>query len=173
MNRCYRGWAESLKSLHGKGGNGSRTPAWRVGGLLWATLRLDYYGLVTLHPGLSYMARGPPDWEGWFVEVGHGFPYILLGSRALRWTMTGMVISGIALWHRLSLVAKLSHVVCRCGQDSLPSATSYDLQSSVEGTKLPVRRCFVPSCGSGWWRLSKGGRGMKLPAWIFDGVLTI
>jgi hypothetical protein len=63
--------------------------------------------------------------------------------------MTGMVIGGIALWHRLSLVAKLSHVVCRCGQDSLPSATSYDLQSSVEGTKLPVRRCFVPSCSSG------------------------
>jgi hypothetical protein len=37
-------------------------------------------------------------------------PGVLLGSRALRWTMLRMVLGDVASWHRLYLVAKPSHV---------------------------------------------------------------
>jgi hypothetical protein len=32
----------------------------------------------------------------------------------------------------------------------MPSAPSYDLQSSVEGIELPVRHYLVPSCPPFW-----------------------
>jgi hypothetical protein len=63
--------------------------------------------------------------------------------------MSGMVLGDIALWHRLYLAANPFHVGGRCGWASLPSAPSYGLQSSVEGTELPVKCCLVPSCDSG------------------------
>jgi hypothetical protein len=44
---------------------------------------------------------GPKDYESQFVEVGWGFPGVLLCSRALRWrvprTVLNVVVSGDAL----------------------------------------------------------------------------
>jgi hypothetical protein len=63
--------------------------------------------------------------------------------------MPGTVLGDVALWYQLYLAAKPSHVGCQCGWASLPSTSSYDLQSSDEGTEPPARRCLVPSCDSG------------------------
>jgi hypothetical protein len=73
-------------------------------------------------------------------------------------------------WCRLYLASKPSHVGSQCGWASLPSAPSYSLQLSVKRTELPVRRCLVPSCGSGWCTILGGAMPR---ARIFDGVLTI
>jgi hypothetical protein len=82
--------------------------------------------------------------------------------------MPETVLRDVASWHRLYLVAKPSHVGGggRCRWARMPSAPSYDLQSSVEGIELLVRHCLVPSCPPFW-----GVRSSR--AWIFDGVLTI
>jgi hypothetical protein len=85
--------------------------------------------------------------------------------------MLGTVLGDIALWHWFYLAAKPSQRGGRCGWASMPSALSYGLQSSNDGTELPIRRCLVPSCCSGQLCLSGG---MRSPwAWIFDGVLTV
>jgi hypothetical protein len=58
----------------------------------------------------------------------------------------------------------------RCGRASLPPALAYDLQSTDEGTGLPVRRRLVPSCNSGQWRFTRGytipGLGYLLRCWL-------
>jgi hypothetical protein len=58
----------------------------------------------------------------------------------------------------------------RCGRASLPPALAYDLQSTDEGTGLPVRRRLVPSCNSGRWRFTRGytipGLGYLLRCWL-------
>jgi hypothetical protein len=56
------------------------------------------------------MASGGPDWECRFIEVGQGFPHILLGSRALRWTMSGTVLGDVSSWHWLYLATKPTHM---------------------------------------------------------------
>jgi hypothetical protein len=118
------------------------------------------------------MVNGIPNWEGRFVEVGHGFLGILLGSWALRWTMPGMVLGDVASWHRLYLATRPSHVGGWCGWASLPFAPSYGMHSLVEGTELPIKHCLIPLCSSGRWHLSGGG--VQSPrAWIFDKVLTV
>jgi hypothetical protein len=54
--------------------------------------------------------------------------------------MPEVVLGDVALWRRFYLAAKPSHVGGgRCGWGSLPSASSYGLQSSVKGTELSVR----------------------------------
>jgi hypothetical protein len=73
------------------------------------------------------MASGAPDSGGQFVEAGQGFSGILLGSQALRWTMSGTVLGDVASRHQLYLAAKPSNV----------------------GVMLPVRHCTIPSCYSG------------------------
>jgi hypothetical protein len=77
------------------------------------------------------MANGAPDQGGRFIEDGQGFPSILLGSRALRWTVPWTVLVDIALWHRLYLVAKPSHV----GVD-------------VDGLAYPLHHPMTCSCQS-------------------------
>jgi hypothetical protein len=117
------------------------------------------------------MASGAPDWEGQSIEVGQGFLGILLGSRALRRRILRTILRDVASWRWLYLAAKPSHMAGWCGRARMPSAPSYDLQSSDEGTELSTRRCLVPSCDNWWWRLS---RGVWSPwAWIFYGVLTV
>jgi hypothetical protein len=70
--------------------------------------------------------------------------------------MSEMVLGDVASWHRLYLAAKPSHVEDRCRWASLPSAPSYDLQSSDKGIELLVRCYLVPSCSSGRWLLFRG-----------------
>jgi hypothetical protein len=99
----------------------------------------DNYELATLHPGLSYMASGASDCEGQFIEVGQGFPRVFLGSRAWWWTMPGMILGDVALWHQLYLAAKPSHVgVDVDGLAVIP-------RSEIEGTKPPYvcPGCFI------------------------------
>jgi hypothetical protein len=85
--------------------------------------------------------------------------------------MPGTVLRNIALWHQLYLTAKPSHVGGRCGRASLPSALSYDLQSSDEGIELPVRRCLVPIVRQ--WAVAPFQGGAIPRDWIFDGMLTV
>jgi hypothetical protein len=56
------------------------------------------------------MASGTSFLEGHFIDVGQGFLRVLLGSRALRWTMPEVVLGDVALWRRFYLAAKPSHV---------------------------------------------------------------
>jgi hypothetical protein len=56
------------------------------------------------------MASGALDRGDGFIEAGHGFSGILLGSRTLRWMMPGMIFGDVASRHRLYLAAKPSHV---------------------------------------------------------------
>jgi hypothetical protein len=83
--------------------------------------------------------------------------------------MPGTVLADVSSWCRHYLAA--SHVGDRCGHASLPSAPSYSLQSSDEGTELLVRHCLVPSCDSGWWSLSGGCEaprlGYSIECWSF------
>jgi hypothetical protein len=71
---------------------------------------LDNYRLVTFISKIKLHSQWSPRLRGWFVEVRHGFPCILLGSRALKWMMSGMVLGDVASRHRLYLAAKPSHV---------------------------------------------------------------
>jgi hypothetical protein len=76
--------------------------------------------------------------------------------------MPKMVLGDVALWRQFYLAAKPSHVRGRCGWASLPSAPSYDMQSSDEGSELSARHCLVPSCSSGRWHLFGGCEAPRL-----------
>jgi hypothetical protein len=95
------------------------------------------------------MASGAPDSGGQFVEAGQGFSGILLGSQALRWTMSGTVLGDVASRHQLYLAAKPSNVGVNVDELACPPSPSYGLQPSDEGVMLPVRHCTIPSCYSG------------------------
>jgi hypothetical protein len=56
------------------------------------------------------MANDAPDLGGRFIEAGHGFLDILLGSRALRWMLPETILGDVASWRQLYLTAKPSHV---------------------------------------------------------------
>jgi hypothetical protein len=100
MNKCYKGWAGSTKSSRGDGGNRARTPCLKGRG--------PFVGHAVA--GLNYTASGAIDWGGQFIEAGQGFPSNLLGSRALRWMMSEMVLGDVASRRRLYLVVKPFHV---------------------------------------------------------------
>jgi hypothetical protein len=44
------------------------------------------------------------------IEVGGGFPGVLLGSQALRWMRPEIVLGDVVVLHLLYLAAKPSHV---------------------------------------------------------------
>jgi hypothetical protein len=56
------------------------------------------------------MASGTSNKVCQFVEVGWCFPGILLGFQALRWMMSETVLRDVAIFHRVYLVAKPSHM---------------------------------------------------------------
>jgi hypothetical protein len=87
----------------------------------------DTYRLVTLHLELSYMTSGASYSGCRFIEVGQGFPDILLGFWVLRWMMSRKVLGNVDSWRQLYLAAKPSHMGGRSGRASLPSALSYAL----------------------------------------------
>jgi hypothetical protein len=53
------------------------------------------YGLVTIQPELSYMVSGAPNFECRFIEVGWGFPGVLLSSLALWWMVPRKVLGDV------------------------------------------------------------------------------
>jgi hypothetical protein len=73
--------------------------------------------------------------------------------------MLETVLGYVALWCWLYFTAKPSHVGGQCGWARLPSAPTYDLQLSDEGTGLPARRCLVLSL---LWAVAPF-RGMRSP----------
>jgi hypothetical protein len=56
------------------------------------------------------MASGALDWARRFIEVGQNFSSILIGSRALRWPVFGMVLKSHRCLTLLYLAAKPFHV---------------------------------------------------------------
>jgi hypothetical protein len=70
-------------------------------------------------------------------------------------------LGDVALWHRLYLAAKSSHV--GVDMDTLAClvhrAPSYGLLLSDEGSGLLVRHGLVSSCHNGRWHLFEGGGG--------------
>jgi hypothetical protein len=109
MNRCYKGWAESSRILHGEGGNGSHTPCLKGRGLLQAAQQLDNYGLVTFIFGSKLYGQWGPRLMMSIHRCQFGLPWrssrllgVLLGSRAflaLRWTMLGTVLGDVGSRH--------------------------------------------------------------------------
>jgi hypothetical protein len=63
------------------------------------------FGSLVLESGYEKLHdQWGPDEEGRFIELGQGFPSILLGARAflmLRWMMPGVVLRNVASRHRL------------------------------------------------------------------------
>jgi hypothetical protein len=78
------------------------------------------------------MASGPQDREHRFIEVGWGFPGVLLGSRALRWRVSGSVL-GATMPDDALLAAKPSHMGVNVDRASLLPTPSYRLWMTDKG----------------------------------------
>jgi hypothetical protein len=128
------------------------------------------YGAITLHSMLSYMASGTSNKVCQFVEVGGFFPGILLASQELRWMMSETVFRDVAVFHRLYLVAKPSHVGFDVDELAciLHHSSVYDRkmrgQYFLSGVVLSHRAIV----GSGIFL-----RVHSPWIWIFDGVLVV
>jgi hypothetical protein len=119
---------------------------------------------------LSYMANGAPDKVCWFIEIGGGFPGVLLGSQGLMWMMSDTVLGDVIVLHWLYLAAKPFHVGVNVDKLAYPLHCPMTCGRQTRGHNSLSSVVFShrATVDSGAFL------GIVRPwDWIFDGVLIV
>jgi hypothetical protein len=119
------------------------------------------------------MTNGAPYKVCWFVNVGRGFPGVLLRSWVVRWMMPGTVLGDVATSRQLCLAATPSHVgVDVDGLDcSLHSPMAYNRQTRGHGFLSGVALSHHAAVGSGTFLGDVWPLGLDI-CWSVDSLST-